>query len=162
MKTLNKLRKEEHPVIDKIISGVNGETLNVSEDYFGGTVFLNEYDFINSQKMISDFIVGSVKKPMIETPLIEEKGNNIKLYVSPKGKGIGFGLIFIDYRKKNPLLVLYVDKTQTGYSYESARFDNGTWVDGLSLNFNASTLKEFLEDISENLDNDVRFFTNKY
>jgi hypothetical protein len=99
---------------------------------------------------------------MIETPLIEEKGNNIKLYVSPKGKGMGFGLIFIDYRKKNPLLVLYVDKTQTGYSYESARFDNGTWVDGLSLNFNANTLKEFLEDISENLDNDVRFFTNKY
>jgi hypothetical protein len=162
MKALHMLKSTDHSVIEKVFKSVTNDKENVSENFFEGTVFSTPLEFSKMQKMIGDSLVASISKEMIETPLINERGNASILYTSSTEKGMGFGLIFIDYRKKNPLLVLYVDKTQTGYSYESARFDNGTWVDGLSLNFNASTLKEFLEDISENLDNDVRFFTNKY
>jgi hypothetical protein len=162
MRAINKLKKEDHLVIEKIIKMVNGETETVQENYFQTTPFLTETGFMNSQKMIGDFLVGYVSKPMIETPLIGERGNQAITYTGPKGKGMGFGLILIDYRTKAPLLSLYVDKTATGYSYESARFENGAWVNGINANFNATSQKEFLEDVAENLDTDVRWFTDKY
>ncbi len=162
MRAINNLKREDSPIIEKIFKIFGNENPNVSENFFASTVFSTDANFLLLQKSIGDELVGRVGKPMVETPLTYERMNQSLLYTSSKEKGMAFGIIFIDYRKKNPLLAIVVDKSTDGYSYQSTRFENGSWSNGLSETFDANTVREFIDGIVVNLDIDVKYFTDKY
>jgi hypothetical protein len=160
MRNLYKLKPEDHQIIDTIFKIVKDEL--ISNTTFESTVFLHADKFKKSNKMIGDALVGKISKPMVETPLIAERGNTSILYISPTNSYMDFGIILIDYRKKHPLLTLTVTPSEEGYSYKSARFENNVWSNGISNEFTAESLSEFIDKIAESLNEDVKYFTDKY
>jgi hypothetical protein len=162
MRNLFKLNPQNHEVIAKIIAANNNETSKVDENYFEETVFKSVSNFVQLQKIISDLFTGVVSKELVETPLISERGNSSLLYTSTPDRGMRIGIIFIDYRKKNPLLVICLDKNESGYTYQSTRFENNQWNDGIDFAFDAETFNDFVINVSTKIREDVVYFTGKY
>jgi hypothetical protein len=157
MKTINQLKATDHPVISKLIEINNGETPSVD---YSTTVFETSSGYNNSMNIIGNSIVGSQLKNFVETPLVAERGNQNKTYFSAPEKGIGFGYIFIDYIKKNPLLVIVVDKDGTKYSYKSCKFnkETKTWESSNTVKASINDIKSLVDFTINNLSEDVNSF----
>jgi hypothetical protein len=157
MKTINQLKATDHPVIAKLIEINNGETPAVD---YSTTVFETLSGYNNAMNNIDNSIIGSQSKNFVETPLIAERGNQNKTYFSAPEKGIGFGYIFIDYIKKNPLLVIVVDKDGTKYSYTSCKFnkETKTWGSGVTVKLVIKDVKALIDFTINNLSEDVKSY----
>jgi hypothetical protein len=160
MKTINQLKATDHSVIAKLIKINNGETSAVD---YSTTVFETSSGYTRSMDTIGSTVIGSQLKNFVETPLVAERGNDNKTYFSAPDKGIGFGYIFIDYIKKNPLLVLVVDKDGTNYSYASCKFnkETKTWENGNSVETSIENVKGLVDFTINNLSEDVKSFELK-
>jgi hypothetical protein len=157
MKTINQLNATDHPVIAKLIEINNGETPAVD---YSTTVFETLSGYTRSMDTIGNTVIGSQLKNFVETPLVAERGNQNKTYFSAPEKGIGFGYIFIDYIKKNPLLVIVVDKDGTNYSYTSCKFnkETKTFEDGNSVETSIENVNSLVDFTINNLSEDVKSF----
>jgi hypothetical protein len=159
MTTINQLKTTDHPVIAKLIDINDGKTSSVD---YSTTVFETLDGYKRTMTNIDGNIVGSQLKNFVNTPLVAERGNQNKTYFSKSDKGVGFGYIFIDYIKKNPLLVLTVDKDGSDYSYSSCVFDtkDNVWKDGSSATSSIEDIKSLTEFVITNLTTDVNSFSN--
>jgi len=157
MKTINQLKATDHPVIAKLIEINNGETPAVD---YSTTVFETLSGYTRSMDTIGNTVIGSQLKNFVETPLVAERGNQNKTYFSAPEKGIGFGYIFIDYIKKNPLLVIVVDKDGTKYSYKSCKFnkETKTWESSNTVKASINDIKSLVNFTINNLSEDVNSF----
>jgi hypothetical protein len=159
MNTITQLKKTDHPVISKLIDINEGNTPVID---YSTTVFESLQNYKRIMTNIDGNIIGSQIKNFVDTPLIAERGNQNKAYFSKDDKGIGFGYIFIDYIKKNPLLVFTVDKDGDSYTYNSCVFDktSKTWKNGLDVSSSATDIKTLINDVITNLTTDVNSFSN--
>jgi hypothetical protein len=157
MRAINKLKKENHTVIASLFDIVESKTTG---SY--AAPFESFESFNNSMNKLSSLLIGKVSKSMIETPLINERSNSSKIYSADKDKGLSFGMVFVDYRGGDPLMVFTVEKDSDGFIYKSCRKVSGEWVDGSSQEFIGSSFDELSSNLSELLDTDVKWFTDKY
>lgn len=157
MRAINKLKKEDHVVISKLFDVIEGKTTG---SY--AAPFESFESFNNSMNKLSGLLIGKVSKSMIETPLINERSNSSKIYSADKDKGLSFGMVFVDYRGGDPLMSFIVEKDSDGFVYKSCRKVSGEWVDGSSREFNSNSFDELSSNLSELLDTDVKWFTDKY
>jgi hypothetical protein len=157
MTTINQLKTTDHPVIAKLIDINDGKTSSVD---YSTTVFETLDGYKKTMTNIDGNIVGSQIKNFVNTPLVAERGNQNKTYFSAPEKGIGFGYIFIDYIKKNPLLVIVVDKDGTNYSYTSCKFnkETKTFEDGNSVETSIENVNSLVDFTINNLSEDVKSF----
>lgn len=154
MQTIIQLKAENHAVISKLIDIYEGKTSLVD---YSNTIFESLENYKKTMNVIGGNIIGSQIKNFVNTPLVAERGNQNKTYFSHSDKGIGFGYIFIDYIKKNPLFVLVIDKEGTEYKYSSCAFDKSTkaWVDKKNVTTSASSVNELMDFVITNLSEDV-------
>jgi hypothetical protein len=154
MQTISQLKSENHSVISKLMDIYKGNTPSVD---YSTTIFESLEKYKKAMAMIGGNIIGSQIKNFVNTPLVAERGNQNKTYFSHPDKGVGFGYIFIDYIKKNPLFVLVVDKEGTEYKYSSCAFDKSTktWVDTKNITAPASSVNELIDFIITNLSEDI-------
>jgi hypothetical protein len=157
MQTIINLKPEDHIVISKLIDINGGKTASVD---YSTTIFESLKTYNQTMSFFGNNIIGSQIKNFVETPLIAERGNQNKTYFSKPDKGIGFGYIFIDYIKKNPLLVLVVDKEGDDYKYSSCGFNKQTasWEDKKSVTTSVSSVNELMNFVITNLSEDVTSF----
>jgi hypothetical protein len=158
MKTIMLLKAEDHAVISNLINIYEGKTSSVD---YSTTIFESLKTYNKTMNSIEGNIIGSQIKNLVNTRLVAERGNENKTYFSHPDKGVGFGYIFIDYIKKNPLLVLVVDKDGSDYKYSSCGYDkeSASWIDKTTTTINASNIKELLDAVIEKLSEDVLSFT---
>jgi hypothetical protein len=157
MRAINKLKKEDHAVISKILDVVESKTTGIYEGIFEN---FKSYDLQMSK--LSDLLIGRVSKSMIETPLINERFNGSKIYSSEKDKGISFGMVLVDYRGGSPLMAFVVERDSDGFIYKSCRKISGEWINSSNQEFSGSSFDELSSNLVELLDNDVKWFTDKY
>jgi len=157
MKAIINLKAEDHAVISKLIDINEGKTSSVD---YSTTIFESLKSYNQTMNTIDGNIIGSQIKNLVETPLVAERGNQTKAYFSQPDKGVGFGYIFIDYIKKNPLLVLVVAKEGDDYKYSSCGFNKQTasWEDKKSVTTSASSVKELTDFVIINLSEDITSF----
>lgn len=141
MKTLYQLKSDNHPVITKLFNIDNG----ITESNYETSVFGNKENFLKNTTNIYQNLIGNNQKVMVNTRLIPEKPNMWELYFNEKSNM--FGIIFIDYIKKNPLLIMVASDS----SYESCLFINNKWDNGQTEQFISENINDMINKLSQYL-----------
>lgn len=151
MKTIDKIKNVDNTVIKSLVAINDGTSASVD---YASTIFGSFEGFQNAQNSIEGALLGSQQKALVNTPLIPEQGNDSKLYAATKDHGVGFGLIFIDYKTKDPKLVVVVD----GSSYSSASLQKDGSFKNRTASLTFASVNELISAAVAELSTDVNAF----
>jgi hypothetical protein len=150
----------QNEVVEKSLQIAKSDLDNVDDNYYAETVFGSRIEFEKSMKSFDNFIFGSIRRKIHETPLIPDRGATKKVLFPRRTKGVAFTFYLNDYKTNKPLLAVVVDKTESGYSYNSAVYDTQTkdYTDRTQALSTATTTNELLEFVVEKLNADIDDF----
>jgi hypothetical protein len=132
----------------------------VDDAFYASTVFETFKGFQTNIPRFERYLLGSLRKRLVETPLMPERGNSRKAFYANKNKGVAWGLRLVDYRTNNPLLTVVVDKDGANYSYKSVIYNGATkeFEDSQSATQSLSDKNALLAFVQEKLTLDVAKF----
>jgi len=151
----------QNEVVEKSLQIAKSDLDNVDDNYYAETVFGSRIEFEKSMKSFDNFIFGSIRRKIHETPLIPDRGATKKVLFPKRTKGVAFTFYLNDYKTNKPLLAVVVDKAESGYSYNSAVFDAQTkdYVNRTQASIAAENPNELLQFVTAKLNEDIDEFT---
>jgi hypothetical protein len=157
---LYSLPKTDNATFKKSVAIEENDLPTVDDSYYATTVFETFKGFETNIPRFERYILGSIRKSLVETPLMPERGNGRKAFYANKNKGVSWGFRLVDYRSNNPLLTVVVDKVGTQYSYSSVIYNPSTkqFEDSQSATNTASDKNALLNFVQEKLILDVAKF----
>jgi hypothetical protein len=151
----------QNQVVEKSVQIAKSDLDNVDESYYATTVFNSRNEFQKSMKSFDNFIFGSIRRKIHESPLIPDRGATRRVLFPRRQQGVAFTFYLNDYRTNRPLLTVVVDKNEEGYYYNSAVYDAETkdYVDRTQASIAAQNTSELLQFVTEKLNQDIDEFT---
>lgn len=159
---LYNLPQTDNNIFNKSVDIEENKLQTVNDDFYSSTIY-NSFDtFQKSVLRFENYIFGAIRKQLVETPLMPERGNRRKTFSASVNKGVSWGFRLVDYRNNNPLLTVVVDKDGTKYSYNSVLYNSKTkqYEDGILASKSASSTDKLLEFVVEKLQEDISKFSN--
>lgn len=147
--------------IAKTLVSIVDQTLPAVEDaYYETTVYKSKQEYTKNQYQVRQAFTNHFTKELVETPLTFVRGNLGTVWNASAGTGITAGTVLIDYRTKNPLLLIVIDKNGTTYRYQSAKYNTTTnTYDQLTNKTKAAkSIEELAKFTSDNVAKDITTF----
>jgi len=157
---LYSLPQVDNTTFKKAIDIEEDKLTAVDETFYSSTIFNSQKDFERTVFRYEKYIIGKIRKDLVETPLLPERGNGRKTFLAKPNKGVSWGLRLNDYRNNRPLLTIVVDKAGSKYSYSSVlyNFQTNQFEDSITASKNIKDTSELLDFVVENLETDISKF----
>jgi len=163
-KVIEQLEKIEDATAQKLVSIFKGTQPTVAQTVYSKSVFKSQQEYTSQSQYLNGQLVGSVHKKLVETPLVFTRGKEQPIFCSYPSQGIAFGFTLVDYRSSKPLVVAVIDLVSKKYEYKSIKLDKDTdkYVESEFSSVDCADVKALLDMVTENLNNDVDKWIDKY
>jgi hypothetical protein len=157
---MSSLKNINNPISDGVLNLMTKNLASVEDSYYEETVWTSKENYSKLVGTLRTSLESNFGKQLVETPLTFLRGQHGSTFLADPGKGISCGTVLIDYIKKTPLLVVLIDKSTSGYSYKSLKFNNITKEYEIlsDLNQDFSDLISFINFCNNSLSSDIETF----